>query len=150
MFSWILFWHAHSSGEHTFQRAEYCRHVVKERGKEERREISLAPLVKKGRVTKTGYGKAKIFSRAHGKVKIPDPYDVTRLNEELQSMVAEVSDLAERNYIVQPTVNILRSQYILRRAKVQDTKLIDALPKQKGGTGNAIERSDSPRAFEGG
>lgn len=93
-------------------------------------ERSLASLVEKGLVKKKEYGKAKIFILSQDKIELPDPEEVTRLDEELKSMVAEVSDLTERNDNLQSTVNMLRSQYTLEQAKVQDEKLTDDLAEK--------------------
>lgn len=93
-------------------------------------ERSLASLVEKGLVKKKEYGKAKIFILAQDKIELPDPEEVTRLDEELKSMLAEVSDLTERNDNLQSTVNMLKSQYTLEQAKVQDEKLTNVLAEK--------------------
>lgn len=94
-------------------------------------ERSLASLVEKGSVSKKEYGKAKIFILRQDKIDLPDPEEVSRLDAEVNTLTAELTDVTERNENLQSALTALKQEYTLDQAKARDGHLADELARKE-------------------
>lgn len=79
-------------------------------------ERALASLVQKGTVSKKEYGKVKLFILAQDKLELPDPDEISRVEDEVKFLTAKLCTLDENVAMLKAKAAHLSSQLTLNEA----------------------------------